>query len=176
MNSVSPTLKIIGSVLVLLAVIVLGVLAVQKKAFFKTSGPPTAIGGPTAAELSEKKKTEAQQKQAYNDSAKDSAISTPSIPTPSESSLSLSAKQEGDSVTVQVKAPGVSSGTCTLNVVNSNKTLSRNAPIIYQPEFSTCAGFSLPASSIGPGDWRVKVTVAAQDGIVVSQATNLRVE
>lgn len=167
------SLKIVGAVVVLL---VLGAMAVQKNGLFKTADKPVVINGPTAAEAAQQKKTEAVQKQVYNDSAKSDTTPAPPSVVPSDSSLSVSAKQDGASVIVQVKAVNVSAGNCELAIINGPRSSSQSAPIIYQPEFSTCAGFSVPTGSLGPGEWSIKVTVKAQDDAVLSKSVSLQVE
>lgn len=70
----------------------------------------------------------------------------------------LSARQETNgTVTIFTKLDSETSGKCQLTVQNGAKTVTKSADIIYQPEFSTCAGFSLPISGIGYGNWTISL-------------------
>lgn len=86
--------------------------------------------------------------------------SDPSSETPDASSgkVVITATQEGDSVTVISKLYAFSSGTCALQVSNGGKTYTDTATIIYQPSYSTCAGFSIPVAELGKGTWNIKIT------------------
>jgi hypothetical protein len=73
--------------------------------------------------------------------------------------ISVTAKRESkDSVTVISKLYNVSDGKCTLTINNGPNTYTDTADIIYQPEYSTCAGFSIPISKLGIGLWSVNVS------------------
>lgn len=93
-----------------------------------------------------------------NESSNGSNISDP----PSDSGpviTSLTAKQESNgSVTVFTRLLSGTDGKCELTIKNGAQTANRTADIIYQPEFSTCAGFSLPISSVGYGSWSITLS------------------
>ena len=74
--------------------------------------------------------------------------------------------QDGDSVTiiVKLKEQGYSQGKCSLTVAANGKKVAQNADIIYQPEYSTCAGFSVPVSSVGGGQWTISLSVTPLNG------------
>lgn len=90
----------------------------------------------------------------------DESTSNNSTPHPA-SSIDLSAKQEANnSVTVFSKLFNIGSGTCNLTVVNGNNSASQQAEVIYQSEFSTCAGFSIPIAGLGSGTWTITLSVS----------------
>lgn len=77
-------------------------------------------------------------------------------------SIDLSARQEPNStVTVFSKLYGYSDGSCELKITNGARATSQNAPIIYQREFSSCAGFSVPINSVGTGNWTITLAVTS---------------
>lgn len=119
-----------------------------------------------------KKQQEAEQKAAveakqnYLDESVKTPDTTDAVPatTPSSSSMTLSAKQEGDTVTILTQLSGISSGECVLSLQNGSTTKQEKAQIIYQPEFSSCAGFSIAKSSLGAGTWKISLTATPATG------------
>lgn len=87
-------------------------------------------------------------------------------PPPSQetSSVTVTATQlSSSSVTVLTKLLGYPDGTCELSVTNGSKSFSQSAPIIYQPDFSSCAGFSVPIDQLGTGSWSVELSATYHD-------------
>ena len=83
-------------------------------------------------------------------------------PPPQAQNIDLSAKRESNnSVTVFTKLTGVSNGTCSLSVQNGSSSYLNSADIIYQTEYSTCAGFSVPIEKLGSGTWNISLTVTS---------------
>lgn len=74
-----------------------------------------------------------------------------------KAALSFTLNSEGNNVIVKTQIPGLASGTCTLTIGDYSETVN----ILYQPEFSTCEGFSVDMSSINPSD---TFTITATDG------------
>lgn len=106
--------------------------------------------------------------------ADNSTSSTP--PTNNDSSIVLSARQESNNtVTIFSKLYGYSSGSCQLKIANGAKTYSQTAEIIYQDQFSTCAGFSIPVSKLGKGTWSIKLTTTS-GGTVKSRVISFEVK
>lgn len=121
--------------------------------------------GPTPEQIKQQSDTDAAQKKQ----AVENPPSTQPSPAPTSSNISLTAKQESNgSVTVTANLGHISNGTCKLDVTNGAKTTSQTADVIYQPEFSSCAGFSVPVSSEGSGMWTIKLTVTS-NGTSASQ-------
>lgn len=76
--------------------------------------------------------------------------------------VSLSAKMgSNNDVVVLTKLTSIGSGTCELIVTNGSKQVTQTAEIIYQPEYSSCAGFTVAKSSLGSGSWVLKLTITS---------------
>ncbi len=121
--------------------------------------------GPTPAQKKQEADSFAQQKEQ--------AIEHPTTPTPSPtpttSTISLSTHQESNgTVTVYTNLGKLADGSCTLTVQNGSATNSQTADVLYQPQYSSCEGFSVPISSVGSGTWTLKLSVTSA-GTTVSQ-------
>lgn len=87
---------------------------------------------------------------------------TPSPASAPGKSIELTPKQEtNNTVTVFTKLPGYSSGSCQLITTNGAKSNTQSANLIFQREFSTCAGFSVPIESLGKGTWTIRLNVTS---------------
>lgn len=76
--------------------------------------------------------------------------------------IELSAKQEdNNTVTVFTKLYNYGDGTCELTVTNSGTPVLQYADVIYQAEYSSCAGFSVPIEGLGQGTWNITVKVSS---------------
>jgi hypothetical protein len=74
--------------------------------------------------------------------------------------IDLSASRDSDGfVVVSTKLYGTSDGQCRLRISNNTKSTTRTAEVLYQPSFSTCAGFSLPMEELGSGVWDISLRV-----------------
>lgn len=64
----------------------------------------------------------------------------------------------------------VASGSCTLILKNSNRTVTKNAPIIQNPSSSSCAGFNIPLAELGTGKWLISIQITSgnQKNIITS--------
>jgi hypothetical protein len=134
-----------------------------------------ATTGPTNEEQATRAKTDAESKQQYLDKATAQNQIQTTQPDVVSTTLNLTATQSDNRVTVLTKIHGVSAGSCTLAVANSSKTTEQTVQIIYQPEFSSCAGFSLPVSAVGTGTWNITVKITSDKGDAVQQSTLLEV-
>lgn len=82
----------------------------------------------------------------------------------SQSDISLSTKREtNDSITIQTQLTNYSDGTCELSITNNDQIIKKSAPVIYQPSFSTCAGFNIPIDLVGYGIWQISLRVTSKD-------------
>lgn len=127
--------------------------------------------------------TQQKQQSQANAERKKQAIENTSSPTttnaqstttgqPSNDQITLSARQEqNSSVTVFTKITGIGTGTCKLTVTNNSKTTTQSADIIYQPEYSSCAGFSVPIGSVGVGMWNINLAVTANGNTIEKSIT-----
>lgn len=158
---------VVALVAALLLLLVLEKTHVTSIIKMPTQTPP---GSPTNAELKRSAKADADNKQALIESPQ----TTPTA-TPSDQTIELTPKQEPDnSVTVLTKLKGYASGQCDLVVVNGQKTVSQSAKVIYQSDFSSCAGFSVPSSQLGAGNWQITLKVTSE-GAVTSKTINYQV-
>ena len=57
----------------------------------------------------------------------------------------------------------ISSGTCTLKLISSGRTITKNAAVVQNPSSSTCEGFSVPVSELSGGQWSIEITVTSGD-------------
>lgn len=57
----------------------------------------------------------------------------------------------------------LASGTCSLKLISSGKTVSRSASVVSNPSSSTCEGFSVPVSELSDGQWSIEITVTSGD-------------
>jgi len=122
----------------------------------------------------------ADQKKA-DDARKQDFIEKSPEPTPTplpqdSDAITLSAAQEGSSVNILTKLKGFSSGSCELLASNGTKTHTATADIIYQPEFSSCAGFSIPVAQLGAGSWSIVLNATPTGGSVITKTTSVEVK
>lgn len=156
--------KIIYALIIVLLTFMLAIVA-----FFTYNNTPSPKNGYTKeqAESDRTKKTTLIE-------SKDSNSNT-SSPGNSKTKISLSSRQEGSNVILLTRLDGTGSGRCNLSVVNGTKSYSSNAEVIYQNEYSTCAGFTIPIESLGSGKWMVKLNLDS-GGIINSQSLELEVK
>lgn len=123
---------------------------------------------------------EAEQEKANKTTKQDFIEKAPvakPAPIPQDSnSVALSASQDGDSVTILTKLRGFPSGVCDLAIANGNKTHSVSADVIYQPEFSSCAGFSIPVAKLGAGQWSITLKATPTGGSALTKSIPLEVK
>lgn len=137
--------------------------------------------GPTPSQIKQASDVDAQNKKNFTESSSTSsdksggAPSTSPLPTPTADNITLDVSRNGSNVTIISKLTGVASGQCQLSITNGSQSYSKNAAVIYQPEFSTCAGFDVPVSSLGKGSWLIKLTVTLADGREVNKQANFEI-
>ncbi|HEY1085844.1 MAG TPA: hypothetical protein VGE34_03925 [Candidatus Saccharimonadales bacterium] len=86
--------------------------------------------------------------------------------------ITLNTRQEThDTVTVSTKLQGISSGNCALSITNNRRHHSETAQVLYQPEFSTCAGFSVNRDVLGAGSWNIKLVVTSNGKTYTKEST-----
>lgn len=112
---------------------------------------------------------------AANSSNKSTAGGTYTAPTSTDNISVQAERTSSDSVTVITKLKGYSDGTCTLIVTNGTKSFSQSAAVMFQPDYSTCAGFSIPVSELGTGHWSIKITVTS-GGVSLSKESSYEVQ
>ena len=107
--------------------------------------------------------------------SKGNTPSTPYTPPTSDSGISVTPSTANGAVTIKTKLVGYSDGTCTLTITNGEKSTIQTATVIFAPNFSTCAGFTVPISTIGSGIWNIHLSVAS-GGTTTSKTTTYEVQ
>ena len=160
--------------ILVLSVVVTLLAAGGAYAYWKSIEPSEVVSdgsSPAPAKMSEK---DAADKQAFVDQDiknRDNGGETDDAP--SDIKPSLSATQESDEVVVRTKIEDVTDGTCELTVKNAGASLKKTADVLYQSEYSTCAGFSIPNDELGKGSWQIslKVTSGTSSGTASTTVT-----
>jgi len=172
----------------LLALLVIGMtLIILEKTnttdFIKMPDDQTATSGPTEEQLQADTEANAASKQQYLDSTKDTggssgttSASSGSTSATSSAVMTLTASQSGSTVTILTQIQNVSSGTCSLTATNGSSSNTQTAKIIYQPQFSSCAGFSVPVSGVGAGVWSISVTATPSGAAPTTKTITLEVK
>lgn len=136
--------------------------------------------GQTAEEKQSAKK-DAQNKQQYLDkafqeSSRSSEITHKDNAVEPNASLEVSATQNGESIVIVSKINNTAEGACDLTISNGTKFYSQSASVIYQDQFSSCAGFSVPIEKLGVGTWVVTLSVSSAGGNTLQKTTELEVK
>lgn len=87
------------------------------------------------------------------------------------STLKTLAIRQGSDVIIAAQIHGITSGICKLTVSNLGMEHSQTADVVYQPEYSSCAGFSVPVSSVGTGVWNILLTASNNASSATSNST-----
>ena len=117
------------------------------------------------------------KKQEYLNNAQENG--TPGVvvlPPSSNYTIEMSAEKKDDTVVITTSLKGYEAGTCKLHITNGARTYDNTADIIYQPEFSTCAGFSVPLSALGRGSWSMDLVVTPYNGSSVTKTLTYEVQ
>lgn len=139
-----------------------------------TNQPPHAA---TPAQKASEQQHNATSKQQFNDSTVQQAAGQPAgqqqpRPAPTSQQIELRAETAGQAVTIYTKLAHASSGTCSLRIRNGEREQQQTAAIIYQPEFSSCAGFSIPVVPLGQGQWQIELTVTTDGATLTKTITH----
>jgi hypothetical protein len=114
----------------------------------------SSVNKPTESEKAERTKSDAKQKEDYLNSNPDEG--TPPKQTDSDDGISIVISQNGDKVVVSTNLGYISRGTCKLTVGSYTSTVE----IMYQPAYSTCAGFSIDRNQLQSGVNSFKLEVS----------------
>ena len=154
------------------AVLVIVFAVLEARGITNFISSPTPTSGPSEQQKEDAAKADSDAKKDFIET-KDP---TPTPTTTTDSSISLTANQEGQSVVVLTQLKGYPSGSCELLVQNGSASFSQTADIIYQPEFSSCAGFTIPVSKLGVGQWKFTLTAKQADGTAAEKSIELGVK
>lgn len=134
----------------------------------------TSEAGPSVEQQAAQQKAATDQKQDFVETPPP-ASETPTTNTATNQSVELTAKQENDgTVTIYTKLFGFARGNCSLKVTNKSVAYEATAGIMYQPEFSSCAGFSVPVTKLGTGTWSATLT-ANNDGLAATRTITMEI-
>ena len=104
-----------------------------------------------------------------------SSSANSATPSPSSKVTIKATQQDAQTVIVSSKLEDFPDGSCALAISNGSSSYAANATIIYQTQFSTCAGFSVPISKLGAGTWTIKLT-ATTNGTSLYNTASLEVK
>ncbi len=112
-------------------------------------------------QVKQQKQADTANKQNFIESSQDKdTVDTGSDTLVGDPQINLSAQKENDgTVTILTKITDVPNGSCVLNSRNGAKTNMQTAPLIYQTEFASCAGFSIPITALGNGVWNIQLLI-----------------
>lgn len=122
-------------------------------------------------------KTDSQNKKDYIESTNKGNDSptegTASVPPNDPANITITTRGESNgTLTILIKLVGYSDGECSLGITNGNNQYNETAAVIFQPEYSTCAGFSVDKAKLGgSGTWKIRLTVTSKGVQVVKEET-----
>lgn len=166
------------SLIALAVAVIVGAGAAAYWFKFHSPAQDASTDGPTPEQQKEMQKVDNDKKKSFAEETKDVDNPGVTIPTPSSpDTIELSAsKTDASTVTVFTKLKNYASGNCELTVTNGTKTHSATAQILYQPEYSSCAGFSVPLSELGTGTWTIKLAATPTGAQAVTKTITLEVK
>lgn len=129
---------------------------------------------PLPSGKTETTKTDEAKPDVPGDKTSDGITTQPAKPTPSTAEMNSIFQSANGELVVQTKVIGVSTGTCNLSVTVGAQTVQKSAPIIYQAEYSTCAGFSIPVSELTAGSATLRLSVVSDNKeVATDQKTSI---
>jgi hypothetical protein len=132
-------------------------------------------GSESKKETAQQRAQDSQKKAETIDASKGSSQGAYNPPANSNGIELTIAQPSAEQVVVTTKLIGYSDGICSLTATNGNKTNTQSARVIYQPEFSTCAGFTIPVTSLGTGNWTLNLSISA-GGVTNQKTTTVKVK
>ena len=135
-------------------------------------GPPNLQ--PNEAEKNLETKIQSDQKSQFIDSTDINGNPLNPQP-PSSSNIEILTSQENNNIIIKTKLTNIDDGICILNITNGSQKYSENADVIYLPEYSTCAGFSLLKDKLGAGNWQINLEVKPINGDTINKDTSYEV-
>jgi flagellar basal body-associated protein FliL len=126
----------------------------------KTSGTKSP---PTEAEKAARANEDAKQKEEYLDSDKNQGDTSPEQ-TNSSDNIKIDISRNGEDVVVKTNLGYIAEGTCTLTVSSG---FSQTVNIIYAPEYSFCAGFTVARKNLSSGKNTLKLEVRYGDTVLI---------
>lgn len=168
-NSQSKNRFIIAATIILVGLGSLLAYSLTKNPKETTAKDASSQGATSTPSDDEIKAIDATKKADYIDNQNN----TPETPLEdNESKVVISSQQEsGGSVTIFSRLYGIQSGNCTVRITNGGNQTSQSAEVMYQPEYSTCSGFSIEKGSLGAGKWTIYLEVTSQNSTYSAETT-----
>lgn len=161
----------------IIILVVVGIASAAAAYWLNNTGQ-TPSDGPTPAQKKEMQAVDNANKKDFAEKTKDTDNPGVTVPTPSSpDTIDLSAsKTDTSTVTIFTKLKNYASGNCELTVTNGTRTYSATAQILYQPEYSSCAGFSIPVSELDAGTWTIKLIATPTGGTPITKTISSEVK
>lgn len=106
------------------------------------------------------------------DGSKGSATTaSPYTPPTNNSGIVITPSMSGSNVIISTKLTGYSDGNCSLTVTNGAQTTTQSAQVIYAPNYSTCAGFTIPKATLGAGNWSITLSITSNGSTTSKETT-----
>ena len=155
-NKKNNKLRFILAVIIFIIISILSLLALEK--FHITNFLNVSEKSP---EQIKQDKIDSQNKQDFVIN-KNSEVNTEVIH-PTSDNIKITTNRESDgSLTILTELTNYSDGTCDLTITNNDQSYTQTVPIIYQPSFSTCAGFNITTDTLGPGTWQISIIATSK--------------
>ena len=112
---------------------------------------------------------------ATDESVKEDTPEYDGAPSGDSTDVTMEASQQGTNVVVQTKLHGYSDGTCSLKITDGTLSNTVEAPVLFQPEYSSCAGFTIPTAEYATGTWNLELSVVSK-GTTITKLKSLNVK
>lgn len=163
-------IKTINRLPLLILSVLAGIAALVVVGVIYNQRDTTIVQGPTKAQQDTQRENDISEKRDFVEQKQSNVTEAKAATIPTDTNqISLTAAQQSNNIVITTHLSGFSSGVCTIIVTNGTKSTTQQATILYQPEFSTCTGFSVPVSSVGPGSWTIELQVTPAGGQVLTK-------
>lgn len=146
--------------LIIVSTVIFFILEKTHMIDFIKAGQPVIDSQPTVEELKKQEIANLNEKQQYlegHDTANNQSSTT--------GKLEISAvRGRNNTVTIYSKIYESSATKCLLEISNDSKIYSKEAAVIYQADYSICAGYSVTIDELGIGIWNIKLTTTSSSG------------
>ena len=167
-NKKTIPVKTVIIILILIMVFILGSILYAKNDHKATTTPNKLTG--SSSGLNQKidyAPATPQEVKAADDAKQNSSQKvTQAAPStkPTDSVTIISAAQDNQSnVIVKTRLDGAGWKNCSLSLTSGSKTIVKSADAIFQPEFSSCAGFSIPTNELTAGQNTLLLSATKND-------------
>lgn len=153
----------------------IAVLAICVFSFYWLSKDNNKAGQPVIGELRDQETADDNRKQTFiennDENRNDNSSTTPNTANKVEVAAE---KGQNNTVTIFSKIYEPSAIKCSLEITNGDKVYKKEATVIYQTDYSICAGYSVPVADLGIGKWIIKLYVSTPSN-TLSATTQLEV-